>query len=575
MPDKFVLFETFPREVNAYIVKTRLAAAGIYSFVADGHTNAMYPGMTGVRLFVREKDLDKIRNVLQENNEPLDQENEYLCSECGATLSQEDKFCPNCGEELDKEPDEEAALQQTDDEELVPTETDEDVPEDEAEPAARTPEIKEASAVTPILKGIGMVAVAVVLIMAGRYGFTEYKAAGYRHACNGGSVNGCKALNRLLGGTYLVLGVDIDKAVNDALAEEAKELSASLDNWHIPVKSISTTAANTIDLTLSHVNDTDRLLAAIREDFPDLKKLAASRPPFFVFSFTDSELPRLKATLLSQTVECIRNRTKQSGVTGAIVRPQGDKRIFVDLPGIKAQAGLIDIISRTGQLRFMLVVDMPEFLVRIIKKSKQQQQDSGLITLTAADRLTKKAKRLPDGIYTGTRPTLLPSGETVDSPYLWSHNKELLERFLADKVPSRYMVGYLVNRDNTTNSATYQTYIFDRKNASMTGGILADARMEIGGAYAQPYVSIRFNAQGAKLFGRFTAAHVGRRLAIVLDDTVYSAPTIRERISGGVAQITGDFTENDAKSLATVLRTGALPAPVKLLREEWGSKPGN
>jgi preprotein translocase subunit SecD len=88
--------------------------------------------------------------------------------------------------------------------------------------------------------------------------------------------------------------------------------------------------------------------------------------------------------------------------------------------------------------------------------------------------------------------------------------------------------------------------------------------MQIGSQFNEPYVSISFDSEGAKIFERITGEHVGQRLAIVLDDTVYSAPVIRERIAGGQAQITGLFTTEEARDLAIVLRAGALPAPVRI-----------
>jgi preprotein translocase subunit SecD len=82
----------------------------------------------------------------------------------------------------------------------------------------------------------------------------------------------------------------------------------------------------------------------------------------------------------------------------------------------------------------------------------------------------------------------------------------------------------------------------------------------------EPYVSISFNPEGAKLFDEVTAANVKKRLAIILDNTVYSAPVIQERISGGNAQITGNFNMEEAKDLSIVLKAGALPAPLKMLQ---------
>ena len=85
--------------------------------------------------------------------------------------------------------------------------------------------------------------------------------------------------------------------------------------------------------------------------------------------------------------------------------------------------------------------------------------------------------------------------------------------------------------------------------------------------FNQSYVAIAFDSVGAGAFDRLTAANVGRRLAIVLDGVVYSAPVIQERISQGRAQITGSFTLEEATDLAIALRAGALPAPVEVLEE--------
>ncbi len=346
----------------------------------------------------------------------------------------------------------------------------------------------------------------------------------------------------LKGGTYIVFGVDIDKAVKDDLTRKANELKDLLSGKNIVVQSISVTTTGEINLKLSNINDTDKLLTVLKDDFPDLQKLDVSQPPSFAFALTTAETTYMKNNILNQAVENIRNRVDQFGVTEPIIQPQGNDQIIVELPGIKDPTRAIEIIGKTAQLEFMLVDNNPAFLAQMIKDTKN----------------------LPDGIYSGSTPVTLSTGETINSPYLWAYNKNQLEQFLAGKVPSQYVVGYQVNRDKNTNLTTYQTYILE-KDVSMTGDMLTDARMEIGGEYNQPYVGIRFNSRGARLFDQLTAAHVGERLAIVLDDIVYSAPVIRERISGGVAQITGSFTENESKDLAIVLRAGALPAPVKIL----------
>lgn len=106
------------------------------------------------------------------------------------------------------------------------------------------------------------------------------------------------------------------------------------------------------------------------------------------------------------------------------------------------------------------------------------------------------------------------------------------------------------------------------KDAALTGDLLVDARTEFSArGFGEPYVSIRFNAKGADLFAGVTASNVGKRLAIVLDSEVKSAPVIRETIPSGQAQITGQFSVDEANDLSVVLRAGALPAPVMVEEE--------
>jgi preprotein translocase subunit SecD len=101
----------------------------------------------------------------------------------------------------------------------------------------------------------------------------------------------------------------------------------------------------------------------------------------------------------------------------------------------------------------------------------------------------------------------------------------------------------------------------------MTGDTVVDARVRPGGRLEGPYVTVELNHAGATTFANLTAENVGRRLAIVLDNTVYSAPVIKEPIPGGHVQITGNFSFEEAHALAIVLRSGALPAPVKIIEE--------
>jgi preprotein translocase subunit SecD len=106
-----------------------------------------------------------------------------------------------------------------------------------------------------------------------------------------------------------------------------------------------------------------------------------------------------------------------------------------------------------------------------------------------------------------------------------------------------------------------------KKRTLLTGEYITDARVQIDSRYNEPYVSLTFDSRGARLFEHITGENIKKRLAIVLDNKVYSAPVIQDKIAGGRAQITGRFAMDEARDLAIVLRAGALPAPVKIMEE--------
>jgi preprotein translocase subunit SecD len=134
---------------------------------------------------------------------------------------------------------------------------------------------------------------------------------------------------------------------------------------------------------------------------------------------------------------------------------------------------------------------------------------------------------------------------------------------LKGDMPAGDEILYKVDRNPRTGVAT-RSAILLKKQLLMTGDVLTDARVrpDQGG---RMHIAMDFNRRGAVLFERITGEHVGEQLAIILDDRVYSAPVIKDRIPGGSAVIEGMFTPEEAHELALVLRSGSLPAPVKIL----------
>jgi len=106
-----------------------------------------------------------------------------------------------------------------------------------------------------------------------------------------------------------------------------------------------------------------------------------------------------------------------------------------------------------------------------------------------------------------------------------------------------------------------------KKETLLSGDLVSDARVKFRRrGVNNPYVTITFDREGARIFERVTRENVKKRLAIILDGNIYSAPVIEGRIGGGSAQITGNFSLQEATDLAIVLRAGALPAPVDIIQ---------
>lgn len=122
------------------------------------------------------------------------------------------------------------------------------------------------------------------------------------------------------------------------------------------------------------------------------------------------------------------------------------------------------------------------------------------------------------------------------------------------------------NKYNQGSGTPVKIPFLIKKRVLLDGSLLTNARVEFD-QFQQPQVGIEFNRKGARIFDRITGENIHKRLAIVLDESVYSAPTIQDRIAGGKAVITGSFTLNEAKDLAIALRAGSLPAPVEIIEE--------
>jgi preprotein translocase subunit SecD len=309
----------------------------------------------------------------------------------------------------------------------------------------------------------------------------------------------------LQGGLHLVFEVDGDRAVEISTERLAQSLRVEIKERSIDAE-IKLEGNDIVIVPPVEVLDN-----IISEDYSILESFGRGR-----YRLPEQEVAFIKETSVEQALETIRNRIDQFGVAEPNIHKQGKNEIVVQLPGVKDPKRAIDIIGKTAQLEFMLVDDKSPI-----------------------------AAELPQSI----------NSDEADA--------------LVSEFANRLSPGQVIKFQKFDDAATGNVYKLPfllKKEVMLTGDLLSDARVSIDTRYNEPYVSITFNSQGAKIFEDQTGAHVQERMAIVLDGNVYSAPVIRERISGGSAQISGAFNMEDAKDLAIVLKAGALPAPVKMIQ---------
>lgn len=312
----------------------------------------------------------------------------------------------------------------------------------------------------------------------------------------------------LQGGLHLVFEVEGDKAVDIATERIASSLASVFERKKIQASVKK--EGHFVVITPANMD----IRKVIEDTFPVLT-LAESKD-ILKYRLSSKEVQRIKDTATDQVLEIIRNRIDQFGVAEPTIHRQAESEIVVQLPGVKDPKRAVEIIGKTALLEFKLVDD-----------------ESPL------------AAELPTSI--------MPEEEV-----------QFFEKF-ANKIPEgdEILFQRVVNKD--TGVVTKRPILL-KKETLLTGDLLTEARVNIDQRFNEPYVSITFNSAGAKIFEDITAQNVKKRLAIILDRNVYSAPVIQERISGGDAQITGSFTMDEAKDLAIVLRAGALPAPIKTLQ---------
>jgi protein-export membrane protein SecD len=254
--------------------------------------------------------------------------------------------------------------------------------------------------------------------------------------------------------------------------------------------------------------------------------------------------------LRDRALEIIRNRIDEFGVYEPTIEKQGASRILVQLPGVDRDRA-INLIGRIAHLEFKLVLS--ERMQDIFKDMDTYLE--GGDTLAFQEPFTSYLVGIEGDMGIDLR------------------DEDSVQALIAEargKIPEDAQILF-GPREIYQNRDVKRIYVV-KKQAEMTGEAIRDARHEPYQGTELQYaggwmVELEFKREAARQFATITGRNVGKRLAIVLDDIVQSAPGIRERIPQGRAVISGQFKAEEARDLAIVLRAGALPAPLKVVEE--------
>lgn len=308
----------------------------------------------------------------------------------------------------------------------------------------------------------------------------------------------------LQGGMHLVLEIDTEKALEAMMERTANDLKESLMDSKVRFRNLEKTTGATLAMELTDADGKTALENVLRDKYPDLE--------------IDSANPREGGQLVTVKFN--------------------DKRA-AELKKLTVEHSLETIRNRVDQFG----VAEPEII---------PEGDNRILIQLPGIKDPERAKHL--------------IGKTALLEFKIVDDENSLDEALRGNIPEGDIIAYGLHADRSTGERGSAPYLLKDK-ALLTGASLETAKVQISDRFGNPTISLTFNSQGADDFERITGENVRKRLAIVLDGVVHSAPVIQEKISGGNAQISGNFTLDEARDLAIVLRAGALPAPVNILEE--------
>ena len=307
---------------------------------------------------------------------------------------------------------------------------------------------------------------------------------------------------------------------------------------------------------------------------------------------------------INRVLEILQNRVDQFGVSEPTIQKQGKHRIVVELAGIQDSERARALLQSTALLEFYLVKNVAvtnEIIAQLdnaLRSDNDQSTPKEKKTTEKEDKNTEDQSTTVSELFGETESnvsdsdndtnlddifaeapfsgllTSLPGDMGIEEKNIYAFKKLLEEPEVQSKLNNadgQFLLSQEAETASTNEAVKFYRLYYLEKRPELTGGIVEEAQANLGslggGSAGQPVVSLSMNSEGSRTWSRVTGANVGERIAIVLDQKVHMAPSIREKIPGGRTQIEGFANINEAKDLAIILRAGALPAPVNIIEE--------
>ena len=386
----------------------------------------------------------------------------------------------------------------------------------------------------------------------------------------------------LQGGMRVVLEVNVLKLLED-LAKNKDDVYAGIVN---EIRTVSTaTDENVIEI--------------FQKKFQE-KQVRMSRYYGNIRDTDDEIIVRLRdesTNAVDRAMEIVRNRVDQYGVSEPSIQKQGSRRIIVELPGVSKEAEVRQLLQGTALLEFKLLID-PEIGLKVYESIDRTLAGKSMGDSTAADSTKPIASKEDSAKAADTSAIPLPEDqlkaqeqEKKDHPffYLARPNQQqgqawTGELFSAEEDKGKVMrifarpeIKQLLPLDMSIAWSAKPAFIAEGKKyfalyalkakAEIDGGVIVKAQATIDPTYNTPVVTMEMDADGSREWARITGANVNKRIAIIMDNAVFSSPVVRTKITGGHSQIEGMENVEEAKLLEIVLKAGALPAPVEIIQQ--------